>query len=136
MKHRSTDWNQLKLMAAVIIILSFSSCKKYEDGPRLSLKSKKARLVGEWEVVDVENARGFEDGSIILEFDKDGDFTFSYEFFGYDYSFDGDWEWEDNKEVIQVEIDNSNTEWEIMRLTNSEFWFEDEDNNLWECEKK
>ena len=102
----------------------------------MSLKSKKARLAGEWEVVDIENARGFDDGAVILEFDKDGDFTYNLDYAGYDYSLDGDWEWEDNKEVIQIELGNSRTEWEIKRLTNSELWFEDEDNNLWECEKK
>lgn len=39
---------------ALIIIIAFaeSSCSKYEDGPLISLRSKKNRLLGEWEVVE------------------------------------------------------------------------------------
>ena len=31
---------------------------------------------------------------------------------------------------------SSKTNWEITRLTNSELWFEDEDGDEYECEKK
>ena len=43
----------LFLAAAAVTILNFESCKKYEDGPAFSLRSKKARLTGEWELVKI-----------------------------------------------------------------------------------
>ena len=43
----------LLLAAAAVTILNFESCKKYEDGPLFSLRSKKARLTGEWELVKI-----------------------------------------------------------------------------------
>lgn len=37
---------------ATFMIFSYTSCKKYEDGPLISLKSKKNRLLGVWKVVE------------------------------------------------------------------------------------
>ncbi|MBI5540915.1 MAG: hypothetical protein HY951_12700 [Bacteroidia bacterium] len=36
------------LLYSIAIILVFQSCKKGEDDPTISLRSRKARLVGEW----------------------------------------------------------------------------------------
>ena len=33
-----------------LIALTFSSCKKYEDGPAITLRTVKSRIVGEWKV--------------------------------------------------------------------------------------
>jgi hypothetical protein len=43
------------ILAAVAIVGSvvMTSCSKYEEGPSLSLRSKKARLAGEWSVSNV-----------------------------------------------------------------------------------
>jgi hypothetical protein len=42
----------LSAVGALLIILSVSvtSCKKYEEGPAFSLLSKKARLTGDWQL--------------------------------------------------------------------------------------
>ena len=48
----------------------------------------------------------------------------------------GEWEWADGKENIKIDYDEGDdTEFHVTRLTNSEFWFEDEDNIEYECEK-
>lgn len=125
---------KLLLAVAALIMLNLSSCKKYEDGPVFSLRTKTARLTGEWEVVEVDNDDPI--GKVILEFEKDGDFTFSISSSGNSSSVDGDWEWENGKEAIEVEINGNKEEWEIIRLTNDELWFEDESGNEWECEKE
>lgn len=126
----------IMLTAGLGIMLGTVSCGKYEDGPGFSLKSKKARLVGEWEVVEVEDTDlDDEDLKINLEFDKDGDMKFKYTYYGYTYSEKGDWEWEDGKASIEVDLDGYSTEWEILKLTSEEFWFEDEDGLEWKCEK-
>lgn len=40
------------LLVALIAIPAFQSCKKGENDPAISLKSRKARLVGEWELTE------------------------------------------------------------------------------------
>lgn len=129
----------LLIAAALVTVLNFQSCKKYDDGPSFSLRSVKNRLAGEWEVVD---AQGLDlDGDITFEFEKNGDFKFTY---GYDYpdgstytySYSGGWEFEDGKKTIEITLNGETpSEFEIKRLTNKEFWIEDEDNLTWELEK-
>jgi len=129
----------LLLVATVVTILNFQSCKKYDDGPGFSLRSVTNRLTGEWEVTDIQG-QGNIDGEIIFEFDKDGDFkqTYEYNYYGstYTYTENGEWSFEDGKETIELDFDNGlRQDLEIKRLTNSEFWFEDEDNIEIELEK-
>ncbi|MFB1013607.1 MAG: copper resistance protein NlpE N-terminal domain-containing protein [Bacteroidia bacterium] len=126
-------------IATAVVIFNFTSCK-YEDGPNISLRSKKARLTGEWEVKFIDGAGMIgNDMEITLEFDKDGDLEFNqtYSDYGnsYTYSQKGEWEWEDGKQSLEITLDGNKQEWEITRLTNKEFEFEDEGNNKWELEK-
>jgi hypothetical protein len=128
---------KLMLAAAVVIMLNFSSCGKYEDGPMFSLKTKTARLTGEWEVIEIDKEKLSDEGfKLILEFEKDGDFSFEYLYDSYSYSYDGEWEWESDKESIEVSVEGDKMEWDILRLTNSELWFEDEYGEEWKCEKE
>ena len=133
----------LLLVATIVTILNFQSCKKYDDGPGFSLRSVTKRLTGEWEVTDIQGLANI-DGEITLEFDKDGDFKITseinYSYYGYSYNYsnteNGEWSFEDGKRTIELEFDNGDSEeFDINRLTNSEFWFEDEDNREWELEK-
>ena len=129
----------LLLVATVVTVLNFQSCKKYDDGPGFSLRSVTNRLTGEWEVVDIQG-QGNLDGDVTMEFEKDGDFklTYQYSYYGstYTYSENGEWSFEDGKKTIEIDYDDGGSfELEINRLTNSEFWFEDEDNLDWELEK-
>ena len=38
------------LLTIIIVALTFSECKKYEEGPRISFRSKEKRVEGEWDV--------------------------------------------------------------------------------------
>lgn len=130
--------NTLFLAATVITVLNFQSCSKYEDGPSFSLRTKKARLAGEWEVVRVGNETYPQDGySIEMEFDKEGDFKYTFLYATYSYSYNGDWEFSSDKEELEIEIDNEVQTFEILRLTNKELWLEDEEtNDEWRLEAK
>lgn len=126
-------------IATAVVIFNFTSCK-YEDGPNISLRSKKARLTGEWEVKYIGGTgMSGNDNEYTLEFDKDGDLevnvTYSYYGSSYTYSQKGEWEWEDGKKSLEITLDGDKQEWEITRLTNKEFEFEDENNDKWELEK-
>ena len=129
----------LVAICAAVLIFNFSSCK-YEDGPSISLRTKKGRLTGEWEVKYIDGRQASGNGiEIILEFEKDGDLTqkWTYSYYGtsYSYSYKGEWEWEDNKRNLEITIDGYKSEWEITRLTNKEFEFEDESGDKWDLEK-
>lgn len=138
---------KLLIAAVLVTVLNFQSCGKYEDGPSFSLKTKKGRLVGEWEVVKMYDNQGVQvypysstDYSVELEFEfeKDGDFALKYKYsyygFTYNYSYKGEWEFSSDKEELEVEIQNEVQDWEIKRLTSKELWFEDADGNEWELE--
>ena len=130
--------HNLTTLISAVLIFNFSSCK-YEDGPKISLKSKKARLVGEWEAVTFGD-EDLDELSVEMEFEKDGDFRidFTYEYYGYSYTYKmkGEWSWEDNKETIDIDFEDDNIELAIKRLTNKEFWAEDSYDDEWEFEKK
>tara|TARA_R110002111_G_scaffold248050_1_gene311456 strand:+ start:413 stop:835 length:423 start_codon:yes stop_codon:yes gene_type:complete len=132
---------KLLLAAGMGIILSFGSCKKYEDGPGLSFRTKTTRLVGNWELIEVDGQQISRFGEFtLIDFDKDGDFTMAgsyYDYNGQYVSFReiGDWEWENGKEEIEVQGSTFKEDWEILRLTYRELWFEVENGLIWKCEK-
>jgi hypothetical protein len=127
-----------------------SGCGKYEDGPNFSLRSKKARVVGDWnvksigsQVFSVQNQGGIDYGyTINLEFDKNGSVTTSMEYtygsYNYSYSYAGDWDFSSNKEHLLLTIDGDTDTMEIKRLTNKEMWLDDDytdaDGDIWKLE--
>jgi hypothetical protein len=126
---------KLILALVIAIMLNISSCKKYEEGPGFSLKSKIARLTGEWEVVEIDKIDIPADEKIILEFEKDGDFKFAYEYYYNSYSYKGNWEWASDKESLNIDMDGDIVKWDILKLTNKELWFENESDQEVQCEK-
>lgn len=143
---------KMLLAAAIVLMFNFSSCGKYEEGPKLSLKSKTARLTNEWEVKDIdwdgEDNDFMDDMTITFEFEKGGDFKthiegeYTVSWYGYTYTMDiddtqkGEWEWADGKDAVIIELDDADDEeeFEILRLKSNELKFEDEDGNIYECE--
>mgnify|MGYP005843735091 CR=1 FL=1 len=137
----------------LIALFTFVSCGKYDEGPSLSLLSKKARISGEWEIekliVDGEES----DESSLLDaitfiLEKDGTGTQKVDAITYtigDQTYETDpqeneleWELSDDKETFRMRIKDED-EWDdwdemtIRRLTNSEFWLDQtEDEVLWE----
>ena len=140
------------LSVFIVLLLIFSSCGKYEDGPAFSLRTKKMRATGEWEIdkmlVNGEEQDGSiesEEGEDEEEFDMDIDFSamtfelksdnsasISLNAFGMTFSDEGKWEFTNNKEDLRIyDFDGIgagfNSENEITRLTNSEMWLVDRD---------
>ena len=129
---------KLLLAASMVVLLNFSSCKKYDDGHSFTLVPAKNRLVGEWKVVRFDNVPLATGEAVILEFEKDNDFSILTTDAGYSYSYSGGWEWDDKKDAVKIDLDNTTDEFkmEIDKLTKDELWFTDQDNQKWECEKK
>jgi hypothetical protein len=87
----------IKKSAYIFLAISFilTSCKKGEEDPFFSLKSRKARLKGEWKLTDIEGAHtndnysytsSYSDG-VRTDIRSDGDIN-SYRF-NLDFKFDG-----------------------------------------------
>ena len=129
---------KLSILFAAFAVVLLASCGKYEDGPGLSLRSKKARAVGEWTVesavqagVDITNDITL-GGTVNLTLDKDGTYTYNYNYnvFGQPIngSFTGTWDFSDDKTTLDVtDGSGSVTSSKILRLTSKELWLEESD---------
>jgi hypothetical protein len=112
-------------LIGIFMLVGFNACKKYEDGPTLSLRSKKARVVGEWTISKAEN-QGIDVSKQYAGFTlsfKDND-TYTAVFSG--KSEPGTWAFDGEKDnIILTPTGSSTTETlKIIRLTNSELTFE------------
>ena len=114
--------------------LTTPSCKKYEEGPGISLMSKKARLTGTWKkdrYVYSDNTEISANEDAEVEFKKDGTMILTSTNSFFPFSISGTWEFSDNKERLTTKIEvfgSDETETaKIILLKNKEFATEDED---------
>ncbi len=125
------------------ITLLIASCGKYDEGPDISLRTKKARLLGTWQLSSL-----FMNGTLQpispnsytnLEIKKNKDtFTInSYDASTQQYNVQfGEWEFVEKKERLRLKyFDGSGTtivhinDWDIKRLTSKELIVEFTDTN-------
>lgn len=67
-------------LGSLVLLLIFTSCSKYPDGPAFSLLTKKERLCNDWVLVEREiNGDIFEEGSVKtkMSIEKDGSYSIS-----------------------------------------------------------
>lgn len=107
----------MKKTACLLLIFLFglTACRKYEDGPYISLTSKEKRVIGAWSTT----INGVD---LTLNFKEDKDFqedayNSEGEFF---YSKNGHWAFDDNKENLLINASFSQT---------SAFYYFDENGN-------
>lgn len=128
----------LKFGFAMIIIASaiLSSCGKYEEGPGLSLASKKGRVANTWAIeayledgVDKTTDYRAIVASESYVFEKDGKFTTSQTttavFGNQTFTDNGTWELTDKKEHLQMlssAVGSTNDTMQIVRLKSNEMW--------------
>lgn len=120
--------------AAMVLLTAnvFTGCKKYEEGPMLSLRSKKERVANTWKVekyyengVDKTNEFTAENINYTETFTKEGGWSYSYTDVNGELEADaGKWEFDKDNEVIDRNAGGST--WEelyILKLKEKEFWF-------------
>ncbi len=123
-------------MVVAVAGMTVTSCKKYDEGPGFSLKTKKGRIAGEWQVDKYITSGGTEtqdNANTVITYEKDGTYKYSND----GGSFTGTWKFDDKKEKIITEFSYqfggstivSQDTTTILRLTNKEFWTVDEDND-------
>lgn len=109
-------------LAAIVLMVSVNSCKKYEDGPLLSLRSKTARIVNEW-VIDKVMTNGVD---VTANYPDDYLLTINddltYTMLGNAVTQEGTWAFDEKKESIIFTLTSSGMEYlyTIKRLKNKE----------------
>ncbi|MBI4931403.1 MAG: hypothetical protein HY841_11610 [Bacteroidetes bacterium] len=117
----------LMLMAAATI--ATIGCKKYPDGPVMSLSSKKGRVANTWKFEKVfEVASGAEYtpyySDQYIEFKKEGTYIWTYGL----SSYVGTWVFaSDNADIVLTRNGKSTSDaYHIRKLKGKEFWFRDD----------
>lgn len=131
-------------LKVLLILLSLSmigitSCKKYEDGPLISFRSRSERIANNWRVVKAtENGNevtgDFDRYEITFTKGGDANLTAHYTFLGieYDYTTQGKWSFTDNDKKLDVNYDNdvADAVYVILKLEEKELWVRQENSNL------
>jgi len=116
----------LVLLVVGILMVSVNSCKKYQDGPLISLRSKTTRIVNDW-VIDKVMSKGVDATSLYPEdylLSIKDDLTYSLLFNG--FTQEGTWVFDDKKENIIFTLSTTGMESKffILRLKNKELTLE------------
>lgn len=131
--------NYFLLIGAFTLVLA--SCKKYEEGPFISIIPKDERMDNTWKVKNyfengVDKTTEFNNllQNAVLKIEKSGTYNFSYKAGGLlDYSESGTWRFINNKEDFETTkttgISSVSTH-HILKLKESELWYYDMDNGV------
>jgi len=130
---------QRTFVIALAATLLSTGCKKYEDGPAFSLRSKKERIANTWRVEQALN--GSQD--VTSNFDQyelqmltSGNATLSALYTLGDLSFElqtnGTWSLENSNEDLRLDYENNDADetYKILRLKEDELWLRTMDNGL------
>ncbi len=103
------------ILLFIILLFGMTACKKYEDGPFISLTSKEKRIVGEWTTIinGIDLTWYIKGNKDFLEtgYNLEGVFF---------YSKNGNWNFDDEKEYLLINATFSRT---------SGFYYFDENGN-------
>lgn len=126
------DMKKLLSFYFIGALLLLAACGKYEEGPSLSLRSKKARVANEWEIFyafDLEDQQETtaDYTNETWEFTKDGDFI-ERESDQVDKT--GSWEFMSGKEEIVISFPTKVKKYTILRLKENEMWLKDHEEEL------
>jgi len=112
------------LLLAAIVITGVSGCKKYPEGPMMSLKSRTERVANNWKVDNCQ-LNGNDHTSFVSGYTEsyttDGDYSFNWGAF----SGTGTWSFQNNDNEIRViGVDNQSSQTlYILKLEEKQFWY-------------
>ncbi len=118
------------LLSAIFII---SSCKKYEEGPAFSLRTKKARLCGDWKIESitydgVDNTSNYSNYEWNIE--KDESYVSRITSSGISIEVKGKWKFGEDKDDVYFTPDGgSEVSYRITKLKNTELWMKNTASN-------
>jgi len=130
----------IKLFSFIILsAVLATACKKYEDGPTLSLRSKKERIANSWRISEATRdgddvTNGYDQYELTLTKDGDATLVVRYDFGDFEFSAetDGTWTFSDNKQELRLDFENDDSDatYQILRLTEDELWLRQEGEDL------
>jgi hypothetical protein len=122
----------LAIVVLFACLTTFSACKKYEEGPALSFRSKSERVANTWTLESYyENGTNktsdFSDWDVVMVTDKDGaiKITQTHKPSQGKLEVSGTWAFKNDKEQIEVVFPSpTGTQvWDVLRLYEKEFWY-------------
>lgn len=112
------------LLIAALVLVSFQGCKKYPDGPLISLNSRAERVANTWKV-DNYKVNDVDYTSLTADytetFSKDGNYSYNWGLF----SGTGNWNFQNyDAEILLTGINNQSTiVIFILKLEEKQFWY-------------
>jgi len=123
--------NKKLLLIVITLIIAFTGCKKYSDGPTFSPWPKKWRVVNTWKE-EKEISGGVTvsiNNSDTYQYKRNGDFIVT----SGSTSFTGTWAFGSKKETLITTFTGGmgslSTTSKILRLTSKEMWLTDDSGN-------
>lgn len=122
------------MIAAIGLAVAFTGCKKYDEGPTLSLASKKGRVANIWKIekfmengVDLTAAALLFFNNVSWEFKKDKTYIISSS--SSTNAETGTWDFDSKKENLILTPNGGSNAYkeEIIRLTSNEMWWKEVD---------
>jgi len=93
--------NLIMATAGIAMALNMSSCNK---------ESETDKLVGQWNLVQLDGQNVDPDYEVSFRFDEDRDMRWCYEDSGDQYCYGGEWDWTDgDKDEIEIEISDGSS---------------------------
>ncbi|MDZ4668396.1 MAG: hypothetical protein SGJ00_10985 [bacterium] len=127
---------QLFLYSAIAILLfTLNGCKKYPDGPVISLRSKAERVANNWKVSKVlddgkDVTSDYNKYELTLTKGSEANLTAKYVVFGntFEFSTDGTWAFVSNNEKLSFNFDNNAADgvYQILKLEEEEMWLKED----------
>jgi hypothetical protein len=122
----------MKRIVSVLFLISLFAACKYEDGPNLSLRTKKQRAVNIWHLDKVlenglDRTEDYKNAFVNYEIsiNKDNTYVLKYRPFNLsDYSESGTWSFSGDKVFINFSPKDGSSvnPWKMLRLTETETW--------------
>lgn len=112
------------ILIGMLIVPAFVSCKKYPDGPVISLRSRTARVANTWKV-DNYKKNGTDYTSLVTNYTetytKSGDYSYAWGIL----SGTGKWAFQNKDKEIKINgVDNQSSQTLIiLKLEENEFWY-------------
>ena len=113
----------------IFLLPAFQGCKKYEEGPLISFRSKTKRITAIWKITE-KTPVGCDSycSGLTIEFTKDGMYLEKSNDL---VVFEGIWKFNDKKTKIGIKYtgDLDFEYFEIVKLKEKEMWLKGEDGN-------
>lgn len=119
------------VVIASLAVAAFSCDKKYEDGPAVSVMSRKERVANYWKIQKaIENGEDISEDydQYDLYLTKNGDATltanYSYGTFTFSSTTNGSWTLQNDDTELEVDFENNDADetYQILKLEEKELW--------------